>query len=127
MFQVVFNSPLTISPMALRKEKVGRLYYRMGEVADIFGVNVSLIRYYEKEFDIIKPHRNKKGNRQFTQQDVDNFHKIFYLVKEKGYTIDGAKAKLNEGNKDGGDNAKVIESLRHMKRFLLELRNELGE
>ncbi|HPT13448.1 MAG TPA: MerR family transcriptional regulator [Bacteroidales bacterium] len=114
--------------MALRKEKVGRLYYRMGEVADIFGVNVSLIRYYEKEFDIIKPHRNKKGNRQFTQQDVDNFHKIFYLVKEKGFTIEGAKAKLKEGKPAGTpNNAEVVETLRHIKRFLLELRNDLGD
>lgn len=112
--------------MALRKEKVGRLYYRMSEVAAIFDVNPSLIRFYEKEFNIIKPHRNKKGNRQFTQQDVDNFHKIFHLVKEKGFTLEGARAKLKQEQR-GGDDAEIIESLRHMKRFLLELRNELGE
>lgn len=114
--------------MVLRKEKVGRLYYRMNEVAEMFGVNPSLIRYYEKEFDIIKPHRNKKGNRQFTQQDVDNFHKIFYLVKEKGFTLEGAKSKLKEEQKVGDkDNGEIIESLRHIRRFLLELRKELEE
>jgi DNA-binding transcriptional MerR regulator len=112
--------------MTLRTEKVGRLYYRMGEVAELFGVKPSLIRYYETEFDIIKPHRNNKGNRLFTQQDVDNFHKIFYLVKEKGFTLEGAKAKLKTKNQETGSNEEVVESLRHIKRFLLELRNDLG-
>lgn len=113
--------------MALRKEKVGRLYYRIGEVAEIFSVNPSLIRYYENEFDIIRPHRNKKGNRLFTQADVDNFHKIFYLVKEKGFTLEGAKSKLKEERQSSGNHEDVIESLRHIKRFLLELKKELPE
>ncbi|MDD3739447.1 MAG: MerR family transcriptional regulator, partial [Lentimicrobiaceae bacterium] len=72
-----------------------KLYYKIGEVAEIFGVTTSLIRYYEKEFDIIKPRRNKKGNRLFTQNDIDNFHKIFHLIKEEGYTLEGTKAKLS--------------------------------
>ena len=113
--------------MTLRTEKVGRLYYRMGEVAEIFGVKPSLIRFYETEFDIIKPHRNKKGNRLFTQQDVDNFHKIFYLVKEKGFTNEGAKSRLKEQHSEPAGDSAVLDTLRHMKRFLLELRNELGE
>jgi len=62
----------------------------------------------------------------FTQQDVDNFHKIFYLVKEKGFTLEGAKAKLKTKNQETGSNEEVVESLRHIKRFLLELRNDLG-
>ena len=63
-----------------------KVYYSIGEVADMFGVNTSLIRFWEKEFDVIKPHKNKKGNRQFTKADIDNFHLIYHLVKEKGMT-----------------------------------------
>jgi DNA-binding transcriptional MerR regulator len=111
--------------MALRKTPVGRLYYRIGEVATIFNVNTSLIRFYEKEFEIIKPHRNKKGNRLFTQNDVDNFHKIFYYIKEKGYTLEGAKQKIKEKTPENTRDTEVLESLLKMKRFLLELRNQL--
>ena len=64
-----------------------KLYYSIGEVAEMFGVNTSLIRFWEKEFDVIKPHKNKKGNRKFTKADVDNFHLIYHLVKEKGMTL----------------------------------------
>ena len=112
--------------MALRKQPIGKLYYRIGEVADMFKVNTSLIRYYEKEFSIIKPHRNKKGNRLFTQNDVDHFHAIFHLIKEKGYTLEGAKLQLRD--KRAPEQAPVQEmmnSLLRMKRFLLELRDQL--
>ena len=112
--------------MTLRTKPIGKLYYRIGEVADMFKVNTSLVRFYEKEFDIIKPHRNKKGNRLFTQTDVDHFHTIFHLIKEKGYTLEGAKLQLRE--KRTSENAPeqdVMNSLLRMKRFLLELREQL--
>jgi DNA-binding transcriptional MerR regulator len=109
--------------MPLRKQPIGKLYYRIGEVADMFKVNTSLIRFYEKEFDIIKPHRNKKGNRLFTQND---FHTIFHLIKEKGYTLDGAKLQLKEKrNPANAPQQEVLSSLLRMKRFLLELREQL--
>lgn len=112
--------------MALRKQPIGKLYYRIGEVADMFKVNTSLIRYYEKEFSIIKPHRNNKGNRLFTQNDVDHFHTIFHLIKEKGYTLEGAKLKLREKQTpDKAPELEVLNSLLRMKRFLLELREQL--
>jgi len=112
--------------MPLRKQPIGKLYYRIGEVADMFKVNTSLIRYYEKEFDIIKPHRNSKGNRLFTQNDVDHFHTIFHLIKEKGYTLDGAKLKLREKRTSvNAPEQDVLNSLLRMKRFLLELREQL--
>jgi DNA-binding transcriptional MerR regulator len=112
--------------MTLRKQPIGKLYYRIGEVADMFKVNTSLVRFYEKEFDIIKPHRNKKGNRLFTQADVDHFHTIFHLIKEKGYTLDGAKLQLKEKRTTANaPQAEVINSLLRMKRFLLELREQL--
>lgn len=103
-----------------------KLYYKIGEVASMFDVNVSLIRHYEKEFSIIKPARNKKGNRLFTQNDVDNFHIIFRLIKEEGYTIEGAKQKLNViNNQANSDNKEILQSLLRMKQFLMELRNQL--
>ena len=112
--------------MALRKQPIGKLYYRIGEVADMFKVNTSLIRYYEKEFSIIKPHRNKKGNRLFTQNDVDQFHAIFHLIKEKGYTLEGAKLQLRDKRApEQAPEQEMMNSLLRMKRFLLELRDQL--
>lgn len=111
--------------MVLRTKEIGKLYYKIGEVAEMFQVNTSLIRFYEKEFDIIKPHRNKKGNRLFTQNDVDNFHMIFHLIKDKGYTLDGAKAHLKQRNTSNPDTQEIIRSLQRVKRFLLEIRSEL--
>ncbi|MCO6500820.1 MAG: MerR family transcriptional regulator [Vicingus serpentipes] len=102
-----------------------KLYYSIGEVAKMFEVNTSLIRFWEKEFDIIKPKKNKKGNRLFTKKDIDNFHVIFHLVKEKGFTLEGAKKKL-KGNKEATiNNADVVQSLQKIKKFLLELKEEL--
>lgn len=76
-----------------------KLYYSIGEVAKIFDVNASLLRFWEKEFDIIRPKKNKKGDRLFTQEDISNFRTIFHLVKERGYTLQGAKEKLKGAKK----------------------------
>jgi len=73
-----------------------KLYYSIGEVARAFHVNASLIRFWEKEFDVISPKKNKKGNRYFTQQDIKNLKLIYHLVKERGYTLEGAKTALQE-------------------------------
>jgi DNA-binding transcriptional MerR regulator len=102
--------------------KVEKLYYSIGEVADMFKVNTSLIRYWEKEFDIIKPHKNKKGNRLFTPQDVNNFHLIYHLVKDKGMTLAGAKKKLKENKDDTKHNFEVIKKLQDIKLLLNELK-----
>lgn len=80
--------------MPYKETKVEKLYYSIGEVAEMFKVNTSLIRFWEKEFSIIKPLKNKKGNRLFTPKDIDNFHLIFHLVKEKGMTLKGAQKNL---------------------------------
>ena len=112
--------------MTLRTQPIGKLYYHIGEVADMFKVNASLIRFYEKEFDIIKPHRNNKGNRLFTKNDVDNFHTIFHLIKEKGYTLEGAKLQLRgKRSLTNAPDEEVLNSLLRMKRFLIELREQL--
>ena len=91
----------------------------------MFDVNTSLIRFWEKEFDIIKPKKNKKGNRLFTQADVDNFHVIYNLAKERGYTLDGIKRKLKKNREETVSNAEVIRSLKDLKQFLLDIRENL--
>ena len=102
-----------------------KLYYSIGEVAMMFGVNQSLIRFWEGEFSIIRPKKNKKGNRLFTPKDVDNFHLIFHLVKERGYTLQGAKKKLNEPSDKVNENFEVVKRLKNIRSFLVELEKEL--
>ncbi|KAA3652101.1 MAG: MerR family transcriptional regulator [Bacteroidetes bacterium] len=102
-----------------------KLYYSIGEVSKMFDVNASLIRFWETEFDIIKPKKNKKGNRMFTKQDVDNFHLIFDLVKKRGYTLDGAKKKLKDNKEDVVNQAEMIQSLNKIRSFLVDLKAEL--
>lgn len=111
--------------MPYKEQKIEKLFYTIGEVADMFNVNTSLIRFWEKEFDIIKPKRNKKGNRLFTKQDVENFYIIFHLVKERGLTLDGARKKLKENKDDTINNFEVIKSLKDIKELLLEVRESL--
>jgi DNA-binding transcriptional MerR regulator len=106
-------------------KKIEKLYYSIGEVADMFDVNTSLIRYWEKEFAIIKPKKNKKGNRLFTQTDVDNFHLIYHLVKERGMTLTGAKHKLKENKDDTLNNFEVIQSLKEIKQMLLDIKEHM--
>ena len=102
-----------------------KLYYTIGEVAAMFNVNASLIRYWEKEFTIIKPKKNKKGNRFFTKTDIENFHIIYHLVKERGMTLKGAKKKLRENKEDTINNFEVIKTLKDIREQLLEIKEEL--
>lgn len=111
--------------MPYKEKKIEKLYYSIGEVADMFKVNTSLIRYWEKEFDIIKPKKNKKGNRFFTQNDIENFHLIFHLVKERGMTLKGAKQKLKENKEDTENNFTVVSRLQEIKDLLLEIKDAL--
>lgn len=111
--------------MPYKEKEIEKLYYSIGEVADMFDVNTSLIRFWEKEFDIIKPQKNKKGNRLFTKIDVDHFHMIFHLVKERGYTLQGAKNTLGVSKETVSENFEVIKSLQSMKEFLLELKESI--
>lgn len=104
-----------------------KVYYSIGEVAGMFGVNTSLIRFWEQEFDIIKPHKNKKGNRQFTKADIDNFHLIFHLVKEKGMTLKGAQMKLRENKEETEKNFEVVKRLKSIKEELNNIKNYLNE
>jgi DNA-binding transcriptional MerR regulator len=102
-----------------------KLYYSMGEVADAFGVNQSLIRFWDKEFDILKPKKNAKGNRMFTQEDVKNLQLIYHLVKERGFTLEGARTHLKESKKKTLDKFDIINKLEGIKATLVNLKNEL--
>lgn len=111
--------------MPYKERQIEKLYYSIGEVARMFNVNTSLIRFWEKEFDIIKPKKNKKGNRFFTRQDIENLHLIYHLVKEKGLTLNGAKKKLKENKEDTTNNFEVIKSLTEIKNLLMEIKESL--
>ena len=100
-------------------------YYKIGEVAKAFNVNTSLIRFWEKEFDIIKPKKNTKGNRLFTQEDISNFKLIFNLVKERGFTLDGAKQKLKKNPEEIINNHEIITRLETVKAELIKIKNQL--
>lgn len=99
-------------------------YYSIGDVASMFKENTSLIRYWENEFDILKPKKNKKGDRYFRPEDVKNLKMIYHLLRERKYTIEGAKEFL-KNNKAAGEKHEIIESLQKIKLFLLELKNNL--
>ncbi|MCF8464169.1 MAG: MerR family transcriptional regulator [Flavobacteriales bacterium] len=111
--------------MVYKEKPITKLYYSIGEVAKMFDVNNSLIRFWEKEFDILKPKKNAKGNRLFTQKDVDNLKIIFHLVKERGFTLEGAKKKLRENKSDSTPNEEIVERLKEIRGFLVELRDNL--
>lgn len=111
--------------MPYKEREISKMYYTMGEVAILFDVNQSLIRFYEKEFDILQPKKNKKGNRYFTPEDIDNLKIIFNLIREKGYTLNGAKEYLKSNISGTKDNQRVISSLENLKKFLIEVRDEL--
>ena len=111
--------------MPYKEKKVEKLYYSIGEVAEMFDVNTSLIRFWEKNFDIIKPHKNKKGNRLFTKEDIENLKLIHFLVKEQRLTLEGARKKLSENKQDTIHNYEVVDSLKKIKEMLLEIREEL--
>lgn len=108
------------------KEATEKLYYSISEVSEMFDLNASTLRFWEKEFDVLKPHKNKKGNRLFTTKDLEQIALIVDLVKHKGFTIQGAREQLKQSA--GADRrAEVIAKLQVIKARLLELRSRLEE
>ncbi len=100
-------------------------YYSIGELSKAFNVNASLIRFWDKEFDILKPKKNAKGNRMFTPEDVNNLKLIYHLVKERGFTLDGARTHLKEGQKKTLDKFEIIDKLENIKTQLTNIKNQL--
>lgn len=111
--------------MPYKEKEIEKKYFTIGEVADELGVATSLIRFWEGEFDIIKPKKNRKGNRQFTKEDIKNVKLIYYLVKEKGFTLQGARDFIKNDVDAAKDKVEMIESLKRIKDFLVTLKKEL--
>ena len=111
--------------MPYKEKIIEKRYYSIGEVAAIFGVATSLIRFWETEFSILKPNKNRKGNRQFTKEDVDNLKLIYHLVKERGFTLSGANEMLKNEKGAMKDKIEMIDSLTRVKYFLMQMKNEL--
>lgn len=107
------------------ERKSRKIYYTMGEVSEMFDVRPSLIRFWEQKFDILKPDKNRKGNRLFTPKDVENLKLIYHLVKENGMTLAGAAKRLRENKKGEERDLEVIEKLQNIRSLLLEVREEL--
>lgn len=100
-------------------------YYNIGEVAKAFEVNASLIRFWEKEFDALKPKKNAKGNRKFTPEDIKNLKFIYHLVKERGFTLEGAKIHLKEEKQETLTNYEIISKLEDVKNQLIKIKQHL--
>ena len=111
--------------MPYKEKVIEKKYFTIGEVAEQLDVATSLIRFWESEFDIIKPKKNRKGNRQFTREDIENVKLIYHLVKERGYTLQGAKDLLKSNVSSVKDNMAMIDSLKKVRKFLIELKNQL--
>jgi DNA-binding transcriptional MerR regulator len=111
--------------MPYKETEIVKKYYTIGEVAMQMGIATSLIRFWESEFDIIKPKKNRKGNRQFTVDDIENIKLIYHLVREKGFTLQGAKEMIKKGPNEMKDKLQMIDSLKEIRAFLLEIKTQL--
>ncbi|MFV0269457.1 MerR family transcriptional regulator [Sunxiuqinia elliptica] len=111
--------------MPYRKPKIEKVFYSIGEVADMFQVNTSLIRFWENEFDILKPKKNKKGNRLFTPEDIENIKIIYHLVRERGLTLKGAKQKLKDNKEDTINKYELVDRLKDIRQMLLDMRDHM--
>ncbi len=113
--------------MEIQKDhkEIEKLYHSIGEIAKKYNVSTSLIRYWEKEFDILKPRKNKKGDRLFTQKDLENLDIIYHLIKERGFTLKGAKKKIYQNKEDNIGTSEIVRSLKKIREFLIHIRDEL--
>ena len=111
--------------MPYKEKKVEKLYYSIGEVAKMLDLPVSTVRFWENEFDVLKPKKNKKGNRLFTQADTKNLKIIYFLVKEQGMTLSGAKKKLSENWDETDYKFEINQSLQNIKSMLLDIRDNI--
>jgi len=105
--------------------EVKKLYYSMGEVTEMFDVNASLIRFWESKFDVLRPAKNKKGNRMFTPEDVGNLKLIYHLVKERGMTLEGAARCMKHNRKELVRESELLERLQRVRALLVQVREEL--
>jgi len=111
--------------MPYKEPKIEKLFYSISEVAKMFNVNASRIRYYENQFDILKPQKNKKGNRMFTKTDIENLKSIFYLIENEGVTIKGVINKMNMKSKEINKIVEVANKLKYIREELLEIQTHI--
>lgn len=114
------------SRMTDRKRPSRKMFFSMGEVSEMFDVNPSLIRFWEKRFDVLKPKKNAKGNRLFTPEDIENLKLIYHLVKEKGMTLAGAEKYIKDNKNSLKRDIQILEHLGRIRAALLEIKTELG-
>lgn len=112
--------------MTDEKKHSRKMFFSMGEVSEMFDVNPSLIRFWEKRFDVLKPHKNAKGNRLFTPEDVENLKLIYHLVKEKGMTLSGAEKYIKDNKHALRRDVQILDYLGRIRATLLEIKSELG-
>ena len=112
--------------MPYKDKPIVKKYYNIGEVASMFGVATSLLRFWEKEFDEVNPKKNRNGKRQYTSKDIENIKVIFHLVKEKGYTLTGAKEFIRNQSNQSKQKLDVISSLTEIRNFLSDIRSNLS-
>jgi len=113
--------------VSYKKHKIEKVIFTIGEVAEMIGENTSLIRYWENQFDALKPQKNKKGNRLFTKDDIDLVKLIHHLVKERGLTLKGAKQKLKENKEETIHNYEIVKRLQLVREELMGIRDALDE
>jgi DNA-binding transcriptional MerR regulator len=111
--------------MSFQEPQIEKHYYSIGEVADMFSVNTSLIRFWEKEFENIKPYKNNKGNRMFTREMIDEVYLVFYLVKERGMTLKGARQKIKENRGDTIKEHQLVKRLQTIREILVGFKEKL--
>mgnify|MGYP001174124121 FL=1 len=111
--------------MPYKQPIIEKHFYTIGEVAEMFGVNPSLIRFWEKNFDTISPQKNKKGNRLFTKESIEEIRLVYHLVKERGMTLKGAQQKIKSNREDVVNEHEVVKQLKNIRGMLVEIKNEL--
>lgn len=109
--------------MPYKEREISKKYYSIGEVAEKLDLNTSLIRFWESEFEILNPKKNKKGLRKYTQKDIEIIEKIYHLLKKQGFTIDGAKKAFN--TKKETDSETFQSQLENIKNRLIEIRKKI--
>jgi len=106
-------------------EEIEKQYFTIGEIARLFNIKTSVLRYWEKEFDVIKPFKNKKGSRFYAQKDIEILRTIYYLTRTKGYTLQGAKEAIRNNFIAETSNAQVVSLLQNIKDLLLKIKEQL--
>jgi DNA-binding transcriptional MerR regulator len=117
---------LETDAMPYKEKEIEKQYYTIGEVAALFDVAPSLIRFWETEFDQLKPKKNKKGNRQYTAKDIEELRSVYHLVKERGFTIQGAKEVMKNKSVQTKDKIEIINSLEKVRSFLVGIKEQLN-